>query len=70
MCRRTGDITLKLSSTKVSVAQPTVPELNVPAGTSVLAFEVSTSAVAVSTSATIKASANGTAKSKKLVVNP
>ena len=65
-----GNIVATLSSSKPSAAQPTAPSLTFPVGTASLPFSVTTSAVSVSTSATIKATANGLAKSKKLVVNP
>ena len=65
-----GDIVVTLSSSRPSAAQPAAPSLTFPAGTVSLPFGVTTSAVAASTSATIKASANGITKSKKLVINP
>lgn len=64
------DITVALSSTQPTIAQPAVPSLLVPAGTRTKTFGVNTNTVTVSSSATIKATANGRAKSKKLVVNP
>jgi hypothetical protein len=65
-----GNIVAILSSSKPTAAQPSAPSLTFTAGTASLPFGVTTSAVAVSTSATIKAKANGLAKSKKLVINP
>ena len=65
-----ADLTVTLSSTKPSVAAPSSPSIVVPQGTDSKTFNITTSPVAASTSATIKASALGTAKSRKLVVNP
>ena len=69
-CAAPHDITLALSSSKPSVAQPAVMSLLVPAGNKTGTFLVNTSSVAVSSAATIRASAHGITKSKKLTVNP
>ena len=65
-----ADLTVTLSSSKPVVAAPTAASIVIPAGTDTMTFDVTTSPVAASTSASIKASALGTTKSKKLVVNP
>ena len=65
-----NDITVSLSSTNPAVAQPATASLLFAAGTRTMTFPVSTSAVAVTSSATIKAVANGITKSKKLTVTP
>ena len=65
-----ADLTVTLSSSKPAVAAPTAASIVIPAGTDSKTFDVTTSPVAASTSASIKASALGTTKSKKLVVNP
>ena len=69
-CAAPYDTTLALSSSKLSVAQPAVASLLVPAGNKTGTFQVNTSSVAVSSAATIRASAHGVTKSKKLTVNP
>jgi hypothetical protein len=69
-CAAANDITVALSSTKPSIAQPAVPSLLVPAGTRTMNFQVNTSAVTAAGSAKINATANGVTKSKKLVINP
>ena len=69
-CAAPHDITLELSSSKPSVAQPAGASLLVPAGNRTGAFQVTTSSVAVSSAATIRASAHGVTKSRKLTVNP
>jgi hypothetical protein len=65
-----ADLGVTLSSSKPSLAAPTVSSLVIPQGSDSATFDVTTSPVTVSTSATIKASALGTTKSKKLVINP
>jgi hypothetical protein len=65
-----ADLGVTLSSSKPSLAAPTVSSLVIPQGSDSATFDVTTSPVTVSTSATIKASARGTTKSKKLVINP
>lgn len=69
-CAAPYDVEVALSSTAASVAQPAVPTLLLPAGTPSMTFNVTTSAVTATKSATIKATANGRSKSKKLTVNP
>jgi hypothetical protein len=69
-CAAPYDVSIALSSTKPSVAQPAVPSFVVPAGTRTKTFGVNTATVVAADSATIKAAANGRTKSKKLVVNP
>lgn len=59
-----------LSSSKPLLAAPTVSPLVIPQGSNSATFDVTTNPVTVSTSATIKASAPGATKSKKLVINP
>ena len=65
-----ADLSVTLSSSKPSLAAPTVSSLVVPQGSASATFDVTTNPVSASTSATIKASALGTTKSKKLVINP
>lgn len=65
-----GDLAVAISSTKPGVAQPGVSSLVFTAGVKALSFDITTSAVPVATTATIKASARGIAKSKKLSVTP
>jgi hypothetical protein len=65
-----ADILVTLSSRSPAIAQPAVPTLNFPVGTATLDFSITTSAVGVSSSATIRAAGGGVTKSKKLVVNP
>ena len=65
-----ADLSVTLSSSKSSLAAATVSSLVVPQGSDNATFDVTTNPVSASTSATIKASALGTTKSKKLVINP
>ncbi len=65
-----GDITVALSSTNPSVAQPDAPTLLFAAGTRTLTFPVNTSDVTTASIATIKATASGTTKKSKLTINP
>jgi hypothetical protein len=69
-CAASNDITVALSSTKPSIAQPAVPSLLLPAGTRTMNFQVNTSDVTLATTAKINATANGVTKSKKLAINP
>ncbi len=64
------DLAVALSSSKPAIAQPTVPSLLFPAGTHTLVFSIATGNVNATTSATIKASARGISKGKKLTVIP
>ena len=65
-----SDLSVALASTKPSLAAPTVASLVIPRGSDNARFDVTTNPVSASTSATIKASALGTTKGKKLVLNP
>jgi hypothetical protein len=65
-----GDIVVALGSTKPSVAAPVNASITIPRGTQSSTFAVATNRVAVASKSTIKASANGTTKSKNLTVNP
>ena len=65
-----ADISVALSSTKPTLAQPNVSSLLFPVGTKTLTFSITTSSVTATTAATIKASSSGTTKSKKLTINP
>jgi hypothetical protein len=65
-----ADLSVTLSSSKPSLAAATVSSLVIPQGSDNATFDVTTNPVSASTSATIKASALGTTKSKKLVINP
>lgn len=65
-----GDIVVALSSTSTGVAHPDVASLTIPAGASQGTFPVTTADVTVQSFATIKATANGLAKSVKLTVDP
>jgi acetyl esterase/lipase len=65
-----GGIAVALSSSATAVAWPNVASLTVPAGSSTGTFTVSTADVSAVSTATIKASANGTNKSVTLTVQP
>ncbi len=65
-----GDITVTLSSSNPSAAQPATASLLIPAGTRTMPFQVNTSAVAAPSKAKITATANGIGKNKTLTVNP
>ena len=65
-----ANISVALSSTKPTLAQPNVSSLLFPVGTKTLTFSITTSSVTATTAATIKASSSGTTKSKKLTINP
>jgi acetyl esterase/lipase len=65
-----GGITVTLSSTATAVARPDAPSLTIPAGSSTGTFPVSTADVSAVSTATIKATANGTNKSVLLTVQP
>ncbi|MFP5284973.1 MAG: hypothetical protein ACLGI9_04480, partial [Thermoanaerobaculia bacterium] len=65
-----GDVAVALSTTSSSVARPDTASLTIPAGQSQGTFNVTTADVAVQSFATIKAVANGLAKSVKLTVDP
>lgn len=65
-----GDIVVALSSSKPSVANPTMSSITIPAGSATGTFTVSTADVSQASTANIKAMANGVTKSVKLTVNP
>ena len=65
-----GGITLTLSSSKPLWAKPAATTLTIPAGSTSGMFLVNTFDVSVSSTATIKATANGKSKSAKLTINP
>lgn len=65
-----GSITVNLSSTAPSVANPTVSSITIPAGAKTGGFTVATHSVTVKSYATISATANGVTKSKKMTINP
>lgn len=65
-----GDVAVALSTTSTAVARPGVATLTIPAGQSQGTFNVTTTDVTVQSFATIKAAANGLAKSVKLTVDP
>jgi hypothetical protein len=65
-----GGVAVGISSSSPSLASPSVSTLAVPAGSSSGTFTLATADVAAVSSATIRASANGTAKSVTLTVNP
>ena len=65
-----NDITVALSSTNASLAQPDTPSLVIPAGTRTKTFGVNTSPVGTTSGVTVKATANGITKSKKLTITP
>jgi acetyl esterase/lipase len=65
-----GDIAVGLSSSSTGVAQTAVASLVISTGESQGAFTVTTADVAVQSFATIRATANGLAKSIKLTVDP
>jgi acetyl esterase/lipase len=65
-----GDVQVALSTSRASVARPAAASLVVPVGSSAASFTVTTSPVAAASSAVIRATANGTAKSATLAVDP
>jgi hypothetical protein len=65
-----GGITLTLSSSKPLRAQPASPTLTIPAGSTSGTFLVDTFDVSVASTASIKATANGKAKSQTLTITP
>jgi hypothetical protein len=65
-----GGIAVTLSSTATAIARPDVPGLTIPAGTRTASFPVSTADVSTVSTATIRATANGTSKSVTLTVQP
>lgn len=65
-----GSITVTLSSTNPSVANPTVSSITIPKGSKKGTFTVSTTTVTSNTVVTIKATSSGITKSKALTVYP
>jgi len=65
-----GPVAVSLASTNGAVANPTVASISVPVGYTSAAFQVATTPVAVSSKATISATANGSTKTKVLTVTP
>jgi hypothetical protein len=65
-----GDIVVTLSSTNPAVANPASGSVTVPQGSLSATFTITTNAVSSQKTATIRATANGIAKSKKLTVRP
>lgn len=65
-----GGVQVTLSSSNAAIARPAVSSLVVPIGSSAGSFTVTTSPVAAASSAVIRATANGTAKSATLAVDP
>lgn len=64
-----GGVTVTLSSSNSAVAAPTVSSILIPAGTSSKTFTIRTADVLSTSTATIKATANGITKTKALTVN-
>jgi len=64
-----GDIVVALTSTNRAVAEPTAASLTIPAGSRTGTFTIRTTA-GVSGAATLRATANNIARSKKLIVAP
>jgi acetyl esterase/lipase len=69
-CAAPSDVTVALSSSKPSVAQPAVPSIVIPAGQSSGTFQVTVYQVAAATSVSIRATAGGVQKSRTLTVQP
>ncbi|HYH46713.1 MAG TPA: hypothetical protein VEG34_13595, partial [Thermoanaerobaculia bacterium] len=69
-CATPSDITVTLSSSKTTVAQPAVPSIVIPAGQSSGTFQVTVHQVAAATSVSIRATAGGVQKSRTLTVQP
>ena len=65
-----GPVTVSLASTNTAVANPTAASISVPVGVTSAPFQVATSPVAVTTKATISATANGSTKTPVLTVTP
>jgi hypothetical protein len=63
-----GDITVQLTSSQSTVAQPTVPSITIPRGASGGSFTVLALDVPAESSAVIGAEANRRKKTKKLIV--
>lgn len=65
-----GGVVVTLTTSNGQVAKPAVPSLRVPAGSTTASFAVLTSDVSVESSANLRATAAGTAKSVKVTVSP
>ena len=65
-----GNVTVTLSTNKATLAAPAVSSIVIPAGTATGGFDVSTFRPTTQSSAKIKATANGRAKSATLTVTP
>jgi hypothetical protein len=65
-----GGITVALSSSVPSVANPTVSSITIPAGKANVAFKISTARVSSVKNVVIKAAANGKTLAQTLRVNP
>jgi hypothetical protein len=65
-----GGITLTLSSSKPLKAQPASSTLTIPAGSPSATFQVDTFDISSTSTATIKATANGKTRSATLTINP
>ena len=65
-----GGISIALSSSVPSVANPTVSNITIPAGKANVAFKISTTRVTSARNVSIKAVANGKTKTDILRVNP
>jgi hypothetical protein len=69
-CAPPADFTLTLTSNKPQWARPASSTLTIPAGSASGTVLVNTFDVSTTSTATIKAAANGKAKSAKLTINP
>jgi hypothetical protein len=65
-----GDILVTLSSSKPSVANPTVSSVLIPVGVKTMPFDVTTMPVDEVRKVSIKAAANGITRVRTLTVNP
>jgi probable HAF family extracellular repeat protein len=65
-----GDISVALSSSRPSIAQPSATSITIPFGSLGGAFEVATAPILTTTNASIRATANGVSKVKKLTLTP
>jgi probable HAF family extracellular repeat protein len=69
-CASPSNIVVSLTSTRSSVAAPTVTSITIPAGATTGSFSVRTSAVTANETATIYATAYGVRKGTRLTVTP
>jgi hypothetical protein len=65
-----GDIEVALTSTKAFIAEPTTDTIIIPVGLQTFPFEVRTTPVFAPVDVTVKATANGVTKSRKLTMAP